>query len=223
MSERPDIGSAVREALPAYEASPSLQAWAREQARKFDQETLPQGEPLAHPLRARVRRFSQWPIAAGLLIAAGAGWGAGFLRPVAGTASSTNMTTTQLVDAHVRSLLPGHLLDVESSDRHTVKPWFAGKTDIAPVVVDLADKGFPLLGGRLDYVDGHTAAALAYGRRGHTINLFVWRTVAGEPSDGSFSVRGYSLLHWSNGGLTIWAVSDASLSELEAFREAYTH
>src|ERR1700704_4438455 len=152
MSERPDLGAAMREALPVYDAPPSLQAWAREQARKLDLESLPQREPPAPPLSSRVGRLSHWPIAAGLLIAAAAGGGAAFLRP-AGITSPTNSITAQLVDAHVRSLLPGHLLDVESSDRHTVKPWFAGKTDIAPVVVDLADKGFPLLGGRLDYVD----------------------------------------------------------------------
>ena len=220
MSERPELGAAMRGALPVYDASPSLQAWAREEARKFDQESLSQRAPLTPPSRPR-RRISQWQIAAGLLVAAGAGWGAGFLRPAARITSSTSATTSQLVDAHVRSLLPSHLLDVESSDRHTVKPWFAGKTDIAPVVVDLSDKGFPLLGGRLDYVDGHTAAALAYRRRGHTINLFVWRTAPGEPGDGTFAVRGYSLLHWSNGGLSYWAVSDAALSELEAFRDAY--
>jgi anti-sigma factor RsiW len=221
MSERPDLGAAVREALPVYDAPPSLQAWARDEARKLDEESLPMSEPPTRPLISRVRRFSQWPIAAGLVIAAGAGWGAGFLRPADGITSPTNAITAQVVDAHVRSLLPGHLLDVESSDRHTVKPWFAGKTDIAPVVVDLADKGFPLLGGRLDYVDGHTAAALAYGRRGHTINLFIWRTTPGEPRDASFSVRGYSVLHWSRGGLSAWAVSDAALPELEAFRDAY--
>jgi anti-sigma factor RsiW len=221
MTERPDLGNAMREALPIYEASPSLQAWAREEARKLDQESMQSRESLTRPLRSRGFRFSQWPIAAGLVIAAAAGWGAALLRPAARVTSPTSATTSELVDAHVRSLLPGHLLDVESSDRHTVKPWFAGKTDIAPVVVDLADKGFPLLGGRLDYVDGHTAAALAYGRRGHTINLFVWRTAPGEPGDGSYSVRGYSLLHWSSGGLSLWAVSDAALSELRAFREAY--
>lgn len=223
MSERPDLGSALREALPVYEASPSLQAWAREEARKLDQESSPQSGVPARPVRSRVWRLSQWPIAAGLVIAAAAGWGAGFLQPGSRIPSSPIATTTELVDAHVRSLLPGHLLDVESSDRHTVKPWFAGKTDIAPVVVDLSDKGFPLLGGRLDYVAGHTAAALTYGRRGHTINLFIWRTVPGEPSDGSFAVRGYSLLHWSTDGLSLWAVSDAAPSELEAFRDAYVH
>ena len=114
-------------------------------------------------------------------------------------------------------------MDVQSTDRHTVKPWFAGKTDIAPPVVDLSDKGFPLLGGRLDYVDGHSAAVLIYGRRLHTINVFVWRTTAGESRDGSFGVRGHSLLHWTNGGLSYWAVSDAAQPELEAFRDAYTH
>ncbi|MDB4871170.1 MAG: putative transrane anti-sigma factor, partial [Gemmatimonadales bacterium] len=216
-----DLGAAMREALPIYDAPPSLQAWARDEARKLDEESLPLSEPPTRPPISRMGRLSQWPIAAGLVIAAAAGWGAGFLRPAGGITSPTNAMTAQIVDAHVRSLLPGHLLDVESSDRHTVKPWFAGKTDIAPVVVDLADKGFPLLGGRLDYVDGHTAAALAYGRRGHTINLFIGRSTPGEPRDGSFSVRGYSVLHWSNGGLSAWAVSDAALSELEAFRDAY--
>jgi len=221
MRERVDLGKAMREALPVYEAPASLQAWAREEARKLDQESSPQHEQVTRPVRSRVWRFSQWRIAAGLVIAAAAGWGAGVLRPVGSITSPTNRTTSELVDAHVRSLLPGHLLDVESTDRHTVKPWFAGKTDIAPVVVDLTDKGFPLLGGRLDYIDGHTAAALVYGRRGHKINVFVWRTTPGEPPDGSFAVRGYSLLHWSSGGLTTWAVSDAALPELEAFREAY--
>ena len=223
MRERVDLGKAMREALPVYEAPASLQAWAREEARKLDQESPPQGEQVARPLRSRVWRLSQWRIAAGLVIAAAAGWGAGVMRPVGSIMSTTSRTTSELVDAHVRSLLPGHLLDVESTDRHTVKPWFAGKTDIAPVVVDLSDKGFPLLGGRLDYVDGHSVAALVYGRRAHKINVFVWRTTPGEPVEGSFAVRGYSLLHWSNGGLTYWAVSDAALPDLEAFREADLH
>jgi anti-sigma factor RsiW len=223
MRERPNLGAAMREALPLYDASPSLEAWAREEARKFDEELLPERAAPTHPIRSRARRFSQWPIAAGLVIAAAAGWGAGVARPGARIAPSTNATTSELVDAHVRSLLPGHLLDVESSDRHTVKPWFAGKTDIAPAVIDLSDKGFPLLGGRLDYVDGHTAASLVYGRRGHTINLFVWRTVPGESAKGSFAVRGYSLLHWSNDGLSFWAVSDAALTEVEAFHDVYVH
>jgi anti-sigma factor RsiW len=119
-------------------------------------------------------------------------------------------------------MLPGHLLDVRSTDRHTVKPWFAGKTDIAPQVFDLSEKGFPLLGGRLDYVDGHSVAALVYGRRLHTINLFVSRQAKGESAAGSFSARGYSVAHWTSNGLSYWAVSDAAAPEIEAFRDAYT-
>ena len=220
MKERLDLGSAVREALPVYDASAELRAWAREEARKLDDESAPE-RALLNPVRAGFRGSFPLRIAAGLVIAAFAGWGIGSLRPM-GHAVSTDRTTNELVDAHVRSLLPGHLLDVVSTDRHTVKPWFTGRTDIAPPVVDLSERGFPLLGGRLDYVDGHSAATLAYGRRLHTINLFVWRSAGGEPADGSFTARGYSLLHWTSGGLSYWAISDAAPSELQAFREAYT-
>ena len=220
MREHLDLGTAVRDALPVYEASPELRAWAREQARKLDQESVPEGA-FMNPARARFWNSFPLRIAAGLVIAAFAGWGIGSVRPI-GQPSSTTRTTNELVDAHVRSLLPGHLLDVVSSDRHTVKPWFAGKTDIAPAVVDLSESGFPLLGGRLDYVDGHSAATLIYGRRLHTINLFVWRSGDGELADGPYTVRGHSLLHWTSGGLSYWAISDAAPSELQTFREAYT-
>lgn len=220
MRERLDLGIAVRDALPVYEASPELHAWAREEARKLDEESMPE-RAFMKPARARFASSHSLRIAAGLVIAAFAGWGIGSLRPIGHTAP-TDRTTNELVDAHVRSLLPGHLLDVVSSDRHTVKPWFTGKTDIAPAVVDLSERGFPLLGGRLDYVDGHSAATLAYGRRLHTINLFVWRNAGGEPTDGSYTVRGFSLLHWTSGDLSYWAISDAAPSELQAFREAYS-
>jgi anti-sigma factor RsiW len=223
MSELPDLHKAMAESLPVYEAPASLKAWAREEARKTDGEASRHDGSATTPSRAGVRRFYQWRVAAGLVLAAVVGWGAASLSPVGGIRSTASGTTNELVDAHVRSLLPDHLLDVVSTDRHTVKPWFAGKTDIAPPVLDLTDKGFPLLGGRLDYVDGHSAAVLVYGRRLHKINVFVWRTTTSEPRDGSFEVRGHSLLHWSNGGLSYWAVSDAALADLEAFRDAYMH
>lgn len=222
MSELPDLHKAMTDSLPIYEAPASLKAWAREEARKTDQEAS-RHESATSPSGIRGGRSYQWRVAAGFLFAAILGWGAASLRPIGGITPDASGTTNQLVDAHVRSLLPNHLLDVVSTDRHTVKPWFAGKTDIAPPVVDLSDKGFPLLGGRLDYVDGHSAAVLIYGRRLHKINVFVWRTTSGEPRDGSFEVRGHSLLHWTNAGLTYWAVSDAAEPELEAFRDAYTH
>ncbi|HMA20703.1 MAG TPA: hypothetical protein VKO87_07855, partial [Gemmatimonadaceae bacterium] len=201
------------------EPSPELRAWAREQARRVDAESTPSSESIAR----RPSRFwgvARLRIAAGLILAAASGLGVGSFL-IRGE-SSTERTTNELIDAHVRSMLPGHLLDVTSTDRHTVKPWFAGKTDIAPQVYDLSQRGFPLLGGRLDYVDGHSVAALAYGRRLHTINVFVWRHADGEPAPGSFTARGYSLVHWTSNGLSYWAVSDAALSEVEAFRDAYT-
>ncbi|HMG69801.1 MAG TPA: hypothetical protein VK544_01715 [Gemmatimonadaceae bacterium] len=222
MSELPDLHKAMAESLPVYEAPASLKAWAREEARKADQEASPH-HTFSAPSGSRVRRLYQWRMAAGFLFAAIIGWGAASLRPFGNFTAGASGTTNELVDAHVRSLLPDHLLDVVSTDRHTVKPWFAGKTDIAPPVVDLTDKGFPLLGGRLDYVDGHSAAVLVYGRRLHKINVFVWRTTSGEPRDGSFEVRGHSLLHWASGGLSYWAVTDAAPAELEAFRDAYMH
>jgi len=220
MTQRMDLGDAVRDALPVYEASPALRAWAIEEGRKLDGEATPEGSSM-NRARARFWRSPQWRVAAGLIIAAFAGWGVGSLRPIS-NGSPSDRLTSELIDAHVRSLLPGHLMDVVSSDRHTVKPWFAGKTDLAPAVLDLSDQGFPLLGGRLDYIDGHSVAALAYGRRLHTINLFVWRSGQDERSNGSFAVRGYNLVHWTKGGLSYWAVSDVALSDLEAFRETYT-
>ena len=220
MREHSDLGTAMRDALPVYEASPELRRWARAEAQKLDQEATRDAPPL-NRLQARVWRASQLRIAAGLLVAALAGWGIGSFRSV-GQAPSAETTTNELVDAHVRSLLPGHLLDVVSSDKHTVKPWFAGKTDIAPSVVDLAESGFPLLGGRLDYVAGHTAATLTYGRRLHYINLFIWRSGQNEGADGALVLRGYSLLHWTSAGLSYWAVTDAAPSELEAFHQAYS-
>lgn len=219
MKDRPELGHAIRDALPVFDASPELRAWAREQARQVDGEAPTQTATLKRK-SSRFWAAMRLPIAAGLILAAASGLGVGsFLFR---SESSTETRTNELIDAHVRSMLPGHLLDVASSDRHTVKPWFAGKTDIAPQVFDLSDRGFPLLGGRLDYVDGRSVAALAYARRLHTINLFVWRHAAGEAVDGSFTARGYSLTHWTSNGLSYWAVSDAAPSELEAFRDAYT-
>jgi len=215
MSERIDLSSAVKASLPVYDVPPALEAWAREQAKRVDNEEAP---PERSTPRTRVRSWSasQWRVAAGLVLAAAAGWG-GATAVTWNNSSPSAFTASQIVDAHVRSLLPGHLYDVESNDRHTVKPWFTGKTDIAPPVIDLSAKGFPLLGGRLDYIDGHTAAALAYGRRLHTINLFVWRSDARDVSDASLIVRGYSVRAWKKDGLTYWAVSDVAPADLDTF------
>lgn len=133
-----------------------------------------------------------------------------------------------VVSGHVRSLMAGHLTDVPSSDQHTVKPWFHGRIDLAPPVDDLAAQGYPLIGGRLDYLDRQPAAALVYRHRQHPINLFVVAAPpapAGSPDKpggvASLSERGYNVLHWTGGGMEFWAVSDLDLGELKEFVRLY--
>ena len=125
---------------------------------------------------------------------------------------------TEVVSAHIRSLQAGHLMDVETSDQHTVKPWFNGRLDVAPPVVDLTAQGFRLLGGRLDYIDGEPVASVIYQRRKHIINLFVARRLgASQPSARIEQIQGYHVRHWSEAGLDFWAVSDIAPDELNEF------
>ena len=123
----------------------------------------------------------------------------------------------QVVSSHIRSLMANHLTDVASSDQHTVKPWFAGKLDFAPVVKDLKAEGFPLTGGRLDYLNGRPVAALLYCRRQHTINLFVWPGTESTRTPRTLAIRGYNVVHWTRSGMTYWAVSDLNARELIDF------
>jgi anti-sigma factor RsiW len=128
--------------------------------------------------------------------------------------------TAELVDAHVRSLQPGHLTDVISTDQHTVKPWFDGRLEFIPPVTDFTDQGFPLQGGRLDVVDGHNIAALVYGRRKHTINLFVWPERGADLLTGSSGTRqGYNWLLWKRGVNRFCLVSDVSLADLRELKD----
>ena len=129
---------------------------------------------------------------------------------------------TQLIASHVRSLMANHLTDVASSDQHTVKPWLDAKLDFAPSVVDLSQQGFPLIGGRLDYLDNRPVAALVYQRRKHFINLFVWPAAPDATRTPKIITRqGYQLLHWVDSDFDYWAVSDVNVNDLQTFKEQF--
>lgn len=151
-----------------------------------------------------------------LAVVTSSGLTAYFMQP-----AEQDRLVQDVVSGHVRSLMAGHLTDVASSDQHTVKPWFHGKIDLSPPVDDLASDGYPLIGGRLDYLDRRPVAALVYRHREHPINLFVMTADAQDGATASFVQRGYNILRWTRGGLSFWAVSDLNLSELKEFERLY--
>jgi len=156
-------------------------------------------------------------LAALLAVAVGA-WSLGRFGPGSPSRPEPGGVGDEVVASHVRSLLGGHPEDVISTDRHTVKPWFEGKLDYAPEVVDLAADGFPLAGGRLDYVDGRPVAALVYRSDRHVINLFTWpESDRAAPRLAASAHRGFHVVRWTAGGMTYWAVSDLAAGKLEGF------
>jgi anti-sigma factor RsiW len=124
----------------------------------------------------------------------------------------------EVLTSHLRSLMPGHLMDVISTDQHTVKPWFDGRVDFSPPVADFAAAGFRLIGGRLDYLDGRPVAVLVYQRRKHIVNVFVWPSPDGSQSAIENTTHdGYNLLHWRRGGMNYWMASDLNAQEMSNF------
>jgi len=158
-------------------------------------------------------------LAAAVIFAAIIAWN---LVPRLQRPGADQFLATQLIASHVRSLMANHLADVASSDQHTVKPWLDAKLDFAPAVVDLSQKGFPLIGGRLDYLDNRPVAALIYQRRKHFINLFVWPAGSDAArSTKTMTRQGYQLSHWIHSDLNYWAVSDINEKELQEFKQLF--
>jgi anti-sigma factor RsiW len=176
----------------------------------------------ARPAPARTARWPgfRWPaLGFGLGAACAAALSLLILAP------DRQSLTGEIVAAHIRALQPGHLQDVASTDQHTVKPWFDGKIDFAPPVEDFTAKGYPLVGGRIDYVGGRPVAALIYRRDKHVIDLFVWPAAGGSgPFPGrAAAAQGYNVVHWRGEGMDFWAVSDVEPTQLNDFAGLWPH
>jgi len=206
----------------AYHSQQALRAALRTSALAFSPP-----EHVQQRIRSAVRRASRtdtrarvwaWPwlrvsaaFAAGVLLM----WGVGSFRP--GSAPDDRLTR-EVIAGHVRSLMATHLTDVTSSDQHTVKPWFEGKLPFAPPVQDWAAQGFPLVGGRLDYLGNRPVAALVYQRRQHIINLFLWPATSDTAHEETRRTRhGYNLIHGTTTDMTYWVVSNLNMDELQEF------
>ena len=169
--------------------------------------------PSRQPGRTSV--LSGWwfgrPALTGLALMALVAWAAtiAVLRP-----NHDDLVMQEAVGSHVRATLANRLIDVASSDQHTVKPWRSSKLDFAPPVKDMAATGVTLLGGRVDYIDGHPVAAVVYRQRQHVINLFIWPTSQRDAAIHASTLRGFNIVHEVHGGMTYWAVSDINREDL---------
>jgi anti-sigma factor RsiW len=208
LEELQAMQGAIRAGLTRHRAPPGL-------AQRIGN-MLPREAPMqAPPVRMR------WRLAplAGTGFASALAGAALTLLVLGGPAQRTNSAVTEAVlDSHIRSLMGDHLTDVLTSDQHTVKPWLSARLDVSPTVSDFVAEGFPLVGGREDYIDGHPAAAVVYRHAKHVINLFAW--AAPDAADAPFrreTRQGFNLIRWRHGGVEYVAVSDVEMDQLAAF------
>jgi anti-sigma factor RsiW len=191
---------AVQAHLPRFDAPPGLEAKIRSQL------------GLAAHSKTRITAgasadWRRWAVAAsviGVLVLTGT------LLALFKQFAAPDVVAEQVVSSHIRSLMANHLSDVASTDQHTVKPWFSGKLDFAPVVQNLSPEGFPLIGNRLDYLDDRSVAALVYKRRQHTINIFILKSQ-------TLTMEGFNVVHSTQAHMTYWAISDLNVTELSEF------
>ena len=208
----PELSAAIKRQANYFEAPPELRSRIAAAVREAEQKA---------PASRGRWMLSQW-LGMGAAFAFGviATWAVTFLY----VPPREDRLAEEVISGHVRSLMTGHLIEVASSDRHTVKPWFNGKLDFSPPVHDLTTQGFPLVGGRLDYLDQRPGAALVYRHRQHYINLFVWplgRERLLPQEQHPYHFQGFSVIGWNDAGLSFWAVSDLDTLELQDFVRAF--
>ncbi|MDB6061030.1 MAG: anti-sigma factor [Verrucomicrobiaceae bacterium] len=210
-----DLKQSLRNELERHTASADFRALLQ---RKIAAETKAATPVKSNPVIKLPNKANTWYKRSISTFGAGAALAAGLAFFIVSPAQEPLLDA--VVAEHIRSLQPGHLLDVESNDQHNVKPWFDGRLDFAPPVRNFSAQGFPLAGGRLDYLNGREVAALVYLRGKHSINLFVWPEAAEKStlSASEFQVRnGYNSYRWHQSGMAMWIVSDLNQSELSDF------
>jgi anti-sigma factor RsiW len=204
--------ASLRETLPRYTAPDTLQHRVRAALRETTAGTVRDEAP---PVRRRgLTPAWRWGIAASFLVAV---LSSAATYAVTDAARDRASTREAVLTSHIRSLMPDHLTDIRSNDQHNVKPWFNGRLDYSPAVPRFDDRGFPLLGGRLDYVAGRPVAVVVYGRRQHVINVYSWPTTARDAAASSGASHGYHTVAWRSGGAEYWVVSDLNAAELAQF------
>jgi anti-sigma factor RsiW len=210
LEELEAMRTALRTRLPYHRAPPALAARIGA--------ALPREPSPAVAARAARPwfRVPAWGFAGSGL--AGALAGVALTVLVLGNRPDTGDALVQgVIGSHVRSLMADHLTDVQTSDQHTVKPWLSARLPVSPAVPQLGSSGFPLVGGRMDYIDGHQAAAVVYRHNKHVINLFAWATSQPDAGFRSEQEQGFNVVQWRHGGLAYYAVSDLELDELQKF------
>jgi anti-sigma factor RsiW len=211
-----DLSSLIRRNATRHAAPDTLRAAIRTQIALAD---AGRTEPTPPPKPTRRAWFTlRWPTASvsfalGLACAL-------FVPPLAQRLDLNGPLDAELVADHVRALQVGPLIAVVSTDRHTVKPWFQGRLDYAPPVFDLAAQGFPLMGGRIEHLRGNAVAALAYARNRHVVDVFVWPSAA-QSAPLRSQHKGFNVLHWADGSMQYWAVSDLERTEMERFAQLW--
>lgn len=211
------FSAALRTHLPKYDANDMLRARVNALVKQSPSPTVVAAESSVRSNKS-LRNWKIFALAASVLLAVVTTHDLATSRSTSNAYTSLNQ---DLINAHVRSLMLDHLVDVPSSDRHTVKPWFEGKVNFSPSVFDFTSDSFPLAGGRLDYATGHATAAIVFHRGQHAINLFVWASDSANADIRTITQNGFNIASWRRNGLQYSAVSSLNRTSLAQFAALY--